>query len=35
MSEPEENIPDEAAGEGTEIPNGGNRAKSKEVSLIN
>uniref|UniRef100_A0A665U7T2 Two pore calcium channel protein 1-like n=1 Tax=Echeneis naucrates TaxID=173247 RepID=A0A665U7T2_ECHNA len=32
MSEPEksENIPDESAGEGKEIPNGGNPAKSRE-----
>ena len=33
MTEPErsEHIPDEAAGKGTGIPNGGNSAKSKEV----
>lgn len=33
MSEPEksENIPDESAGKGKEIPNGGNPAKTKEV----
>ena len=37
MSESEkksENSPDESAGKGKGLPNGGNPAKTKEVSLI-
>lgn len=35
MSEPEkrENLPDESAGNGKGIPNGGNSAKTKEVRV--